>query len=304
MSDIYWVDTTGVASWNDNVLGITPWGSASGVQDNVATPTNGDNVFFDTNSTTVPLAGPGGGGIALAHFEQVSGNTLDLSPCFSGINIANNGYLGIRGATVADAAILGTGVVVEIHDTATFGAGNTCNGNNILAFTGSSNNACAITGSGQQIYFQSQGLNTGAINMAGSIIFQDNNTFTNNADITATIISIENGNTVIGTGALQATTIFLNNGVVDCPINGNLEIANISTNTNYGRVSANCLLYGGRNYGAVSGTLTAPAFDNGDGTWGYADHALGSFGTLKLTGIPTPTTGGSGGPLGGPEFRF
>lgn len=306
MANRYWIDSSGVAGWEDGVVGVaTPWASTTGGSDNVSFPVDGDSVFFDANSIAAPT-GPPSGAISFARLDM-TGCILDLSASLTSV-ITVSGPCIIRGATIFT-GVISAGSSGNFGDTSTcnttaFGAGST------ITFVGNATNSTASSTATTTLIFDGNSTNSANLT-AGLLTFSG--TISNTGAITTTTCSVIgtlsgagsiNGAVAITAGTCTQTIIgavtITAAGVSNSSITGNVTISG-SNSTNQNLITGNCTLSsGGKNSGTVTGTITAPAASNGDGTWGYTPGALGTFGTLKLTGIPAAGGGGSG--LGGNEL--
>lgn len=219
--------------------------------------------------------------------------------------------------------------------TAYFYAGSTCNsltltGTNNVNFVDTTLNALTVGGVANVFNFSGSAINNLAFNAYGTVNFVTGS-IANNAVITAdgfTVLCHVTGN---GSGGLTGPITVGANGLLESNLStgdilvedggilgganfGNLTITEgqliaglamdavligpSSVITSTGSVNGNASLAGGaQNKGTVLGVLTTPASDNGDGTWGSTSSALGSFGTLRLTGIPSGGSGGGGPPI-------
>lgn len=296
MANCYWIDTTGLASWDDNIAGVTPWGSAIGVADNAANPVNGDSVYFDNGAGTTALVNGPAAPVSLAELSTDSYQFAMTAAQTVNITIANSGVLFLNGASEFG-GVFGNSVTATFIE-ASINSG-TANGTGcVFVFQGTSTNSQIFTNN-PTVSFTGAGTTNAAL-VTTSVAVVISGTLINNATITApatltaaiggvgSIVgavaiggggsnngTITGGVTITGTGANTGTIIgnVTASGTANCntgTINGNLTLSNTAKQT-----------------GIVTGTLTAPAEDNGDGTWGTPQDALGTFGTLKLTGIPS-----------------
>lgn len=313
MADFFWIGIAANA-WDENIAGITPWSDTSGGATNGNTPADGDDIHFDSNSPSVPIAAPD---------APISFNNLDLT----GFTLVWN--LAITNVTIAGtlttnigiasqlSCILGVGATGNINGGSYLGVVNTgaivifdaaiCDvaasfaGQNTVTFQNASLNNCVNFSSNNHVVTFDFSTNNVTFTIAGILNFTGDSV---NAPIaTATTVNIS-GN-LDGGGTIYGATISLtagqniNNtliGTTTIGASGNnlasiTGAVTIDSGVNHGTIQGNTLMVnGGQNTGYINGILTAPATDNMDGTWGYASFALGSFNTLKLTGIT-----GSGG---------
>ncbi len=336
-------------SWDDDILGVTPWGTASGTADNASTPVDGDDVFFDANSTGAMISGPAAP-VALNSFDMTGSAQALSSGQTTNINVADNGTLtitsssvyngtvgntvtslflnsssttsgvtfgtgcgiGFRDSSVNNATSIGTGSVLTFNDTANCAASITaditvgfqdnavCDGTLVVTtinLSSSISGPASLTGSGSLSGVIAISGGTNAVAIAGGTLTIANGTNTATANVTTLVISevpavgfgINSGTVTAGTFSITGS------GQNTGHITGNGTMSGSGTNMVIGIITGDCTLSGGaKNLGVISGTLTAPAHNNGDGTWGYAPGALGQFGTLALTGITSgsPILGG------------
>ncbi len=261
-----------------------------------ASPTGSENVFIDASVTTASGSpqcvnlNVGTAGI-VAIYIVVTGDAIVASGAvIGGGGLTIQGALTLGGtlgnAVTCDTCTIASGGLnqgtITASSAATIASGGTNDGTlTSTAVTLSGTNGVAGVINGPTTI---NGLNLGAI--TGAVIIASGGE--NQGGVTSGgALTVQNGG--VNSGSLAATTVALD-GTNTGTIIAGVTIG--STGNNSGTISGNATMSGSaRSAGTVTGTLTAPATDNGDGTYGYAPGHLGSFGTLKLTGI---AAGGGG----------
>ncbi len=274
------------------------WWEDSGYTIPGAPPTGSENVFIDAAVTSasgspqcVNLTVGATGMVAI--YILVTGDAV----------VASGAVVGGGGLTIAGALTLGGTLAVAVTcDTCTIASGGLNQGT-----ISASSSATIASGGTNEGTISAPSMILSGVNASPGII---NGPTTINGENSGTIVgavviasggqnpgavtfgaasTIQNGGSSSGT--ITATTMALDGSNTGTIIAG---VTIGSTGNNGGTISGSASMSGGsaRSGGTVTGILTAPATDNGDGTFGYAPGALGSFGTLKLTGI----SAGGGGP--------
>lgn len=291
MANVYWVDSSSIASWDDGPVGVsTPWGSASALQDNVAAPTNGDvAVFNDLSSTTKPLAGPGAA-VNLGGFDSENSSQV-LSGIFNNITISN-GNATFAQTTQFD-GVVGANCTCIFRDLSEFSSSAPVGANSIFEFQSSSFSSATGYVSTNTINLYGSAAINGVIS-AGALVVKAAASAVVNSNCTFTSILIEATGILTGVGNLIGPITITGRNDLSGQITGNATITVGGTNTglivgnvtvavgavNAGPVTGNVTLLSSSssNTGIISGTLTAP-YSTGPG-------AYGTFNALTLTGLP------------------
>lgn len=330
MADRFWTSPI-AANWDDNALGLTPWGTSSGSNDNAANPVNGDRVFFDANSTATLSAGPGSA-VSLALLDMTnSPNALTSlvnvtiaaagtlictsTTTFDGAFAASGGSSGVFGDTSQFTGAAGAGVAMAFNDSSGSGAGASYAGSNILVFNGSStNSSSSFSGTGHSLTFADASANLTALAVTGNVVFTGTSANVAGINVTGTVTISGTGvvfsssvtatafavtGTVVGAGAMVGPVAVTTGGACQVSVTGNVTITggglcNSAVTGNVSVSGASSLFSG-----AASGTCTLSSGGGNTGLVGtliapYTTGAAkwGSFGALNITGFKTPGVGG------------
>ncbi len=242
------------------------WSSTSGGLPGITIPANGDSVFFDENSTTPPIDVPN---LSLLSLNTTGfGGTL---PGFDSITIT--GTLTLANGDVYDGFYGASAVGI-------FSATSSNGGQSALptgTFSGSSTNAFGST-------VTNGTFNSGTANHGTVTSGVWNGTATNAADGTFT------------------TGVFNGTSSNSSPTAGAMTINGSATNTGTATTLVIASDTGSNAGGTVTGKLTVPGTQAGGVLTSNIDPAdLGTFGEIAISGA---SSGGGGGPLGGPEIRI
>ncbi len=255
------------------------------------------------------------------YFNGILGNNVTATLAGTstlGGTIGDNCTVNLNANSSLQSIIVGNGNIFNFNNSAI----NTCtigNSFNTFNFTQTSQNQAAIVDA-LAVSFKDNATNTATFNAATvtidgtGTIFIGPNGFTATTLVVAADVLMKGDYTInVSNATLQDTCIIGDNGTLTqidggtilikdsaqtlatySALNGTVTI-NGSSAVNRAPITGDAnIVSGGKNYGAVSGTLTAP-YSTSAGAWG-------SWGTLAITGLPS--SGGGGGPLGGPYLQF
>ncbi len=228
MADFYWIGTTGAENWDDNFLGVSPWSDTSGGVTNGLNPSNGDNVYFDSNSINAPATGTTSA-LSLA-ILSTAGFNLTMPNYFA--NITVTGTLTVTQGTIFNGT-LGNGATGNFSDSASFTgtAGGICT-LNFAAGSASLNGT--VAGSAIIVFGSGCTFAGGTVGDTADITF-NSATFSNGASIGNGATLAFNGTSVcggsVGSGASAAFNDF-SSTLGTASFNGTLTTAFGGTSTN------------------------------------------------------------------------
>jgi hypothetical protein len=296
----FYVGTAGDGDWDNG----GNWSDSSGGTPTGNAPLNGDDVIFDGGSTgLLPTNGPAGP-LSLNSFNINSScpfGAMSSPSLWSNITIIGN-------CTITNDAyfggIMGGGASLILYGSSQLGDSATFSGFLSLEFHENSvNNKTSIGAINLSIYDSGVVFTVGVTGSSNFVFLSNWSASVTLNGATATIISgavvdgitwdLTNELNIQGSAANYApgTVGFItitgqNTGTVTLIAGTGSTCSGNQAGTIVGNLT---LIVNGNNTGNVTGTLTANALDNHDGTWGVANGALGSFGSLRLLGIPRAT---------------
>lgn len=277
MANFYWIDATGLLGWDD-ALG---WSSTSGGLPNTTAPTTGGNVFWDANSITQPASGPG---------SPISVNTFDTTgftfPGFTSLGNLNI-LVSIKMTGVTAGGSSDFAGTVDPAATGLFIGNSTASANAADPATGTfAALTCRDTAQSASLAlvanFEDDTQQLGEITHGNFSDNALNKGAADSADFTDSAVN-DTGATIFGLGTFAGSSHNL--GTVDVMTMTSATASNAS--------------------GVCTNKLTVPGTQAGTIlTTAVPQSALGTFGSLAISGASAGGGGGPAGPLGGPEFQL